>query len=114
MKQVCGPTSTSWGNGCNVLFPSIEERKVDYKIGVYETNNQTKRVTFKYEQERRFCLGVANVESKDGTITGKRCPVSDYTDKKIVTIDAYKKYILNEFARISKLTSSSSPWVEFF
>ena len=37
--------------------------------------NQTKKSTFKYEQEGRFCLGVAKIESKDGTITGKRCPV---------------------------------------
>ena len=36
----------------------------------------------------------------------------DYREKKILTIDAYKKEILNEFARIMKLTSSSSPWVE--
>ena len=82
------------------------------KRGVYETNNQPKRATFKYDQEGRFCLGVAKVESKDGTITGKLCPVFDYTDKNIFTIDSYKKEILNEFARIRKLTSSSSPWVE--
>ena len=82
------------------------------KRGVYETNNLSKKATFKYKQEGRFCIGVAKVESKDGTITGKRCPVFDYTDKKIVTVDAYKKEILNEFARIRKLTSSLSPWVE--
>ena len=99
-------------NVCNVLFPINEEGKVDIKRGVYETNNQPKRATFKYEQEGRFCLGVAKVESKDGTTTGKCCPVLDYTDKKIVTIDAYKKEILNEFSRIRKLTSSSSPWVK--
>ena len=28
---------------------------------------------------------------KDGTITGKRCLVFDYTDKKIVMIDVFKK-----------------------
>ena len=55
---------------------------------------------------------MAKVESKYGTITGKRCPVFDYTEKKIFTIDAYKKEILNEFARIRKLTSLSSPWVK--
>ena len=65
------------------------------KRGVYETNNQPKRGTFKYKQEGRFCLGVAKVESKDGTITGKRCPVFDYTDTKSVTIDAYKREILD-------------------
>ena len=80
--------------------------------GVYDTNNQPKRASFKYEQEERFCLGVDKSESQDGTIIGKRFPVFDYTEKKIVTIDAYKKEIMNEFARIRKLTSSSSPWVK--
>ena len=80
--------------------------------GVYETKNQPKKATFKYEQEGRFCLGVAKVEMKDGTITGKRCTVFDYIDKKIVTIDAYKKEIMNKFSIIRKLNSSSSPWAE--
>ena len=40
---------------------------------------------------------MAKVESQDGTIIGKRCPVFDYTEKKIVMIDAYKKEIMNEF-----------------
>ena len=55
---------------------------------------------------------MAKVESKDGTIIGKRCPVFGYTEKKIVTIDAYKKVIMHEFSRIGKLTSLSSPWVK--
>ena len=80
--------------------------------GVYNTNNQPKRSTFKYEQEGRFCLGVVKVEGQEGTIIGKRCPVFDYTEKKIVTINAYKKEIRNKLERIRKLTSSSSPWVE--
>ena len=36
----------------------------------------------------------------------------DYTGKTIVTIDAYKKGIINEFEIIRKLTLPSSPWVE--
>ena len=36
----------------------------------------------------------------------------EYTGKKIGMIDAYKEEILNEFARIKKLTFSLSPWVE--
>ena len=36
----------------------------------------------------------------------------DYTGKKIATIYAFKKEIINEFARIRKLTSSLSPWVK--
>ena len=38
--------------------------------------------------------------------------VFNYTGKKIITIDAYKKEIQNEFARIWKLTSPLSPWAE--
>ena len=64
---------------------------MDVKRGVYETNDLPNKWTFKYEQEGKFCLGVAKVESKYGTITGKRCLVFDYTEKKIVTIDVYKK-----------------------
>ena len=80
--------------------------------GVYATNNQPKRANLKYEQEGQFCLCVAKVEGQDGTIIGKSSSVFDYTEKKIVTIDAYKKEIMNEFSRIRKLTSSLSPWVE--
>ena len=50
-----------------------------------------KKSIFKYEREGRFCLGVANIESNNGTITGKRCPFFDYSGGKIVTIDAYKE-----------------------
>ena len=62
------------------------------EIGVYDTNNQLKRATFKYEQGGRFCLGVAKVENKeDGKIIGNRCLVFDHTGEKIFTIDALKK-----------------------
>ena len=77
--------------------------------GVYDTNNQPKRASIKYKQEGRFCLGVAKLEDQDGTIIGKRCPAFEYTEKKIVTIDTYKKETRNEFERIRKLTSLSSP-----
>ena len=51
--------------------------------GVYETNNQPKKATFKYEQEGQLFLGVAKVESKEDTkITGKRCLVFNYTGNK--------------------------------
>ena len=55
---------------------------------------------------------MAKIESKNGEITGKRCPVFDYTNKKIVTIGAYKKEILKEFARVRQLTLSSSQWIK--
>ena len=91
IKQVCGPPSTSLPTQRNIVFLRNEEGGVDVERGVYNTNNQPKKATFKYEQEGRFCLGVAKVESQDGKIIGKRCPVFDYTEKKIVMINAYKK-----------------------
>ena len=91
VKQVCGPPSTSRSNGCNILFPRNEEGEVDVERGVYDTNNQLKRASFKYEQDGRLFLGVDKVEGQYGTIFGNRCPVFDYTENKIVTIDAYKK-----------------------
>ena len=112
VKQVCGPPSTSRSNECNILFPRNEEGEVDVERGVYDKNNQPKREIFKYEREGRFYLRVSKVESQYGTIIGKSFPVFHYTEKKIVPIDAYKKEIMNKFARIRKLTSPSSPWVE--
>ena len=91
VKQVCGPPSTSLSNECNIMSPRNEDGEVDVERGLYDTNNQPKRASFKYEQEGRFCTGVAKVEIQDGKIIGKRCPVFDYTEKKIVTINAYKK-----------------------
>ena len=97
---------TSKVNEHNIRFPRDEEGNVDVKNGQYGTNNQPKRSTFKYEQEGRFFLGVANIESKNGKITGKRCPVFNYTNKKIVKIGAYKKEIIKEFARVRQITLS--------
>ena len=48
---------------------------MDVKRGVYETKNQPKKATFKYEQKGRFYLGVTKLEIKYGKISGKRCPV---------------------------------------
>ena len=44
-----------------MLFRRNEQGKVDAKKGVYETNNQPKKATFKYNQEGRLFLGVAKV-----------------------------------------------------
>ena len=96
------------------MFPRNEEREVDVERGVYNTNNQPRKATFKYEQGGRFCLGVAKVEIQDGTIIGKRCPVFDYTEKKFFMINAYKKEMRNELEIIRKITSPSSPWVGKF
>ena len=82
---------TSKVNGHNIRFPRYEEGNIDVKNTKYDTNNPPKKATFKYQQEGKFFLGVAKIESRNGKITGKRCPSFDYSEKKIVTIDAYKK-----------------------
>ena len=64
IKQVRGPPATIQNNEYNVLFLKYDEGKVYVEIGVYDTNNQPKRTTFKFEQEGRFCIDVAKVESK--------------------------------------------------
>ena len=112
IQQVSGPPVTSKVNEHNIRFPRDEEGNIDVKNGKYDTSNQPKKATFKYEQEGRFCLGVSKIESENGTITGKRCPFFDYSGKNIVTIDTYKKEILKEFARFRKITSSSSQWIQ--
>ena len=83
VKQVSGPPTTSRVNDYNVLFPINVEGEVDMGRGVYETNNQPKKATFKYEKEGRFFLRVAKLEStEDGTITRNLCAVFNYTGKK--------------------------------
>ena len=65
---------------------------MDVERGVYYTNNQPNKATFKYEQEGSYFLEVDKVESKEyGTTTEKRCPVFNYTGKKKFTLDTYKK-----------------------
>ena len=66
---------TSKLNEHNIRFPRDEEGNIDVKNGKYDTNNQPKKATFKYEQNGGFCLGVAKIKSKNRTITGKRCLV---------------------------------------
>ena len=56
IKQVSGPPTITWLDKYNVLFPIDEEWKVDVERGVYYTNNQPKRSTFKYDQEGPFFL----------------------------------------------------------
>ena len=62
---------TSKLNEQNIWFIRDKEGNIDVKNGEYDTNNQPKKATFKYEQEGGFFLGAANLESKNGTIMGK-------------------------------------------
>ena len=80
-QQVSGPPMTRKLNEHNIQFPRNEEGNIDVKNGEYDTKNQPKKATFKYGQEGRFCLGASKIESKNGTITCKRCPFFDYRGK---------------------------------
>ena len=91
IQQFSGPAITNKCNKHNVLFPRDEKGNIDVKTGKYDTYNQPKRANFKYEQEGILWFGVAKIKSKDGTITGKWCPVFDYSRENIVTTDALKK-----------------------
>ena len=51
VQQVNGPPITSKVNEHNIRFPRNEEGNIDVKNGEYDTNNQPKKATFKYEQE---------------------------------------------------------------
>ena len=62
VQQVCGPPVTSKVNEQNIWFPRDEEGNVDVRNSEYGTKNQPEKATFKYEQEGRFCLGVAKIE----------------------------------------------------
>ena len=84
-------------------FQEMKKGKIDVKTSNYDSNNQPKKATFKYEQEGGFCLGVARIENKNGMITGKWCLVSDYSGKRIVTIDAYKKEIQKKLQDLESL-----------
>ena len=75
IQHVSGTPTTSKCNQHNIRFPRDENGNIDVERGEYDTNNQPKEANFNYEQEGRFCLGVAKIGSKEGTITGKQCPV---------------------------------------
>ena len=52
---------TSKVNEHNIRFPRDEEGNIDVKTSKYDTKNQLKKATFKYEQEGRFYLYVAKI-----------------------------------------------------
>ena len=80
---------------------------MDVENGIYDMNNQSKKATFKYEKEGRFCLSVARVNILDRKITGKFCPVFNCTRGGGFTVDGYKKEISKDLSRVRNLTSSS-------
>ena len=70
IQKVSEPPTASKYNKQNIRFPRYEYGNIDVKRGKYETNNQPKKATLKYEQEGILCLGVAKIAIKEETITG--------------------------------------------
>ena len=54
IQQVSGPPMTSKFNKHSIRFPRDEEGNIDVKNGKYDTENQPKKATFKFEQEGRL------------------------------------------------------------
>ena len=50
IQQVSGPPVIIKVNEHNMRFTRYEEVKIDVKTGKYDTNNQPKKSTLKYEQ----------------------------------------------------------------
>ena len=50
IQQVSAPPVTSKLNEHKIRLPRYEERNIDVKTGEYDTNNQLKRATLKFEQ----------------------------------------------------------------
>ena len=61
IQQVSGLPVIINFNEHNIRLPGYEEGNIDVKTGKYDTNNQPEKSTFKYEQEGRLCLVVANI-----------------------------------------------------
>ena len=70
------------------------------------------KATYKYAQQGRYFLGVANVRLADGSISGVRCGVFNYSTNRIISIKDFAKAIKDKLARVKKLVCGkfTSPW----
>lgn len=94
-----------------VRFPRDSRGKFD-RNGEY--GQPKKEKSFKYTKAARFCFGVASVKKfQHYPSVGKRCPVIDYTGKKVVSHGEYSKKINDEIQRVKKLNASNnnSQWI---
>ena len=63
-----------------IQFYRDENGKLDLEGGTIDESKRMFQMKFKYDDEARFCLGCAMVES-DGDMVGVRCEMFDYTGK---------------------------------
>ncbi len=66
------------GHGLQIRYKRGADGMVDKENGTLA--DQTHQVKAKYENEVRFCIGVANIDG-----VGTRLPAFSYTGKKVVT-----------------------------
>jgi hypothetical protein len=92
------------GHGLQIRYKRGADGMVDKENGTLA--DQTHQVKAKYENEVRFCIGVANIDG-----VGTRLPAFSYTGKKVVTRkvfdEAWKKAISDV-----KGGDSSAHWVK--
>ena len=93
----------------NVIFCFQEMKKGEWtwkKVFIIQTINRREQ-PLNTSKRGDYVLVLVKVEGQDRKMIGKRCPVFDYTEKKIFTISAYKQEMRHELEKMRKLTSSS-------
>ena len=89
-KCIIGGCSGRDSYGVYIIFPRDENNRPDIN-GTFTDNNGKRRIILneKYPDEVRFCAGVTKVRSPiDGTISGIKFPLWNYSDKKVVSLEA--------------------------
>ena len=83
----------------NVILCFQETNKGEWmwkEVFIIQTINQRKQPLNTSKRDDSVLVWIRK-KGQEGTIIGKRCPVLYYTENKMVTIDPYKKEILNGF-----------------
>ncbi|KAL7554754.1 hypothetical protein ACHAWF_018297 [Thalassiosira exigua] len=93
----------------HVQFPRDDNGRY-HPEGHYSEEPKGVALKVKYENEGRFCPGVAIIDGE-----GKRLKFFNYSQKKIISISDWNKAVAAELARVSKLKPGNkdhSAWVE--
>ena len=71
------------------------------------------KVVFKYPGQSRLCLGVAAIKQIDGTVLGVKSKIFDYTAKRLISIQEWRRRINDEIKRVKglKTNGKGSRWV---
>ena len=100
----------------SVIFPQNEDGVYD-ATGTYsdEQKNSGYVVQVKYENEGRWCAGVAMRLTANGVEEGVRADAFDYTGKRIVSVADWTKAVDSEIRRVKSLKPGDKGyegWIE--